>query len=129
MGYKPWLGSAHDQLHQTCVRMVRADYCGDGNSFTQNGHSIDIDDYFSHTADTDVQFYTSSYYYEASWFTGGARFADHTRIAYQPSAYDGTPVNLYIGSRSAYCHIESPWSGPGNATANGTTILLTNRAQ
>jgi hypothetical protein len=129
MGYKPWLGTATDNLHQTCVRMVRADYCGDGNSFTTNGHLIDVDDYFAHTADSDIQFYASSYNYEASWFPGGARFADHYRTAYQASAYDGTPVNAYIGSRSAYCSVPDPWSGPGNSTANGTSILITNKAQ
>jgi hypothetical protein len=43
-GYKPWAtdksGSSLWDLHQSCVRMVRADYCGDGQSFTaENGPS------------------------------------------------------------------------------------------
>ena len=128
-GYKPWVSTAQDDLHQTCVRMVRADYCGDGNSFTQNGHQIDVDDYFERQGLGTIQMYTSAFNYEASWYKGGARFIDHYRVAYQPSAYDGTPVNQYIGSRSAYCNITDPWAGPGNTTPNGTTILITDKAQ
>jgi hypothetical protein len=130
MGYKSWKSAAQDALHQTCVRMVRADYCGDGNSFTQTGHGIDVQDYFASSANQ-IQAYSpnSTWNYEASWNPQGARFADHYRTAYQGSAYDGTPVNQYVGSRSSYCHIESPWSGPMNAQADGTVNLIVNRAQ
>jgi ADYC domain len=47
-GYKPW-GRAPDgaslaPYYQTCVRAVRADYCGDGVGHTRNGTPIDIFD-------------------------------------------------------------------------------------
>jgi ADYC domain len=47
-GYKPW-GHAADgtplaPYYQACVRLVRADYCGDGVGHTRNGMPIDIFD-------------------------------------------------------------------------------------
>ncbi len=58
LGYKPWKvveecknqDDCHDvslaAAHQACVRMVRADYCGDGMSHTTNGLSINLWDPF-----------------------------------------------------------------------------------
>ena len=53
-GYKPWAAvfesgrRGHFQpggpLHQACVRMATADYCGDGTSSTENQTLIDIED-------------------------------------------------------------------------------------
>ncbi|HET6467027.1 MAG TPA: ADYC domain-containing protein [Geminicoccaceae bacterium] len=47
-GYKPWGEDAEGRplwdLHQTCVRLVRADYCGDGVSWTETGTLIDLYD-------------------------------------------------------------------------------------
>ena len=47
-GYKPWGtapdGSPMEPYYQACVRMVRADYCGDGVGHTKNGTPIDLFD-------------------------------------------------------------------------------------
>lgn len=48
VGYKPW-GRSPDGTslwdhHQACVRMFRADYCGDGGATTRDGTAIDIYD-------------------------------------------------------------------------------------
>jgi hypothetical protein len=47
-GYKPWLrapnGEALADYHQACVRMVRADYGGDGVGHTRDGTPIDVYD-------------------------------------------------------------------------------------
>lgn len=47
-GYKPWRqagdGASLAPDHQACVRLVRADYCGDGVGHTRNGTPIDIFD-------------------------------------------------------------------------------------
>ena len=47
-GYKPWKsvpgGASMTNYHQACTRMARADYCGDGQSHTQNGTEIDFYD-------------------------------------------------------------------------------------
>jgi len=44
-GYKPWKtlkGIPLAPYHAACVRMVRADYCGDGKSHTLDGTWIDV---------------------------------------------------------------------------------------
>jgi hypothetical protein len=47
-GYKPWRrlpdGTTLWDHHQACVRMMRADYCGDGRSFTRDGTLIAFHD-------------------------------------------------------------------------------------
>jgi hypothetical protein len=53
-GYKPWrhLRSASGvevalaPLHRACVRAARADYCGDGISYTRDGTSVDMFDQY-----------------------------------------------------------------------------------
>ncbi len=43
-GYKPWKtfqGVYLRDYHQACTRMARADYCGNGNSHTQDGTVIE----------------------------------------------------------------------------------------
>lgn len=48
LGYKPWRqlpdGTSLWNHHQACVRLLRADYCGDGRSFTRNGTLVDLED-------------------------------------------------------------------------------------
>ncbi|MBA3393412.1 MAG: hypothetical protein H0T89_12245, partial [Deltaproteobacteria bacterium] len=131
MGYKPWRGAQHDALHQTCIRMVRADYCGDGNSFTQNGTQINVQDHFYDDASKIQTYGTSGGSYEASWDTLGARFVDHYWFrGGSPgdvvSAYDGTPLTTYFNARTDYCRMENAWSGMANFNADGTTNLITN---
>jgi len=45
-GYRPWLdggsGDTFAQLHQSCTRMARADYCGDGHTNTFEGTLINL---------------------------------------------------------------------------------------
>ena len=45
-GYKPWAAAADGtplwDHHQACVRMFRADYCGDGVAATRDGTLIDM---------------------------------------------------------------------------------------
>lgn len=47
-GYRPWRtapdGASLAAHYQACVRLVRADYCGDGIGHTRNGTLIDIYD-------------------------------------------------------------------------------------
>src|SRR5262249_1794033 len=42
LAYKPWkqsaTGVALDRYHRVCVRALRADFCGDGRSHTEDGH-------------------------------------------------------------------------------------------
>ncbi len=64
-GYRPWLVGA--DLHQTCTRMARADYCGDGVSHTEDGTLIDVFD----PAGVQVAV-EDELSFEAGWSTEGA---------------------------------------------------------
>lgn len=41
-GYQPW--AVGEELHQTCTRLARADYCGTGTPWTKDGTLIDVYD-------------------------------------------------------------------------------------
>ena len=79
-GYKPW-GKAHDgtallPYYQACVRLVRADYAGDGRGTTTNGQPIDIYDSLSvQTPGADPR-----YEFEAGFDEQGAVCVRHVRV-------------------------------------------------
>jgi hypothetical protein len=54
--------------HQACTRMMRADYCGDGKSYTVNGTLLDIFDYLQ----PPVQLQEEKWQMEARWTPTGA---------------------------------------------------------
>jgi hypothetical protein len=67
-GYAPW--SAGSRAHQTCTRVARADFCGDGRSFTVDGTPITVSTPGEHAAsgaslETEMEF-------EAGWNEDGA---------------------------------------------------------
>lgn len=69
-GYRPWgdrNGTSLDAYHQACVRLMRADYCGDGTSWTTNGQPINLYDGIG------VQQDTEGWQLEAEWDANGAR--------------------------------------------------------
>ncbi len=80
-GYKPWAKGADGEdllpLHAACVRMVRADYCGDGQGHTKDGTEIDIYD------DLRIQEPGAKagdgFEFEAGWSAEGAVCVHHTR--------------------------------------------------
>ncbi|MBN8999144.1 MAG: hypothetical protein J0H54_07035, partial [Rhizobiales bacterium] len=78
-GYHPWKSGAAvpmAQLYRSCIRMVRADYCGDGRSWTRNGMSIDIFDRFGvQKADNPPNMTL-----EAAWSPEGAVCIHHARV-------------------------------------------------
>jgi hypothetical protein len=82
-GYRPWAtaqqctGSGKSKKcttvslkdhHQACTRMMRADYCGDGKSYTVNGTVLDIFDYLQ----PPVQLQEEKWQMEARWTPTGA---------------------------------------------------------
>lgn len=82
-GYRPWARAARGEnpveLHAACVRMVRADYCGDGQPYTKVGTTIDTyDDYGIQTRGLAND---ASYMFEAGWTERGAVCVHHTRWA------------------------------------------------
>ena len=72
LGYRPWeqfgvFGTVSGvDLHTSCVRAIRADYCGDGHSHTTNGRLINIYDGAGVQADTET------WPMEAEWTPDGA---------------------------------------------------------
>ncbi|NUP13060.1 MAG: hypothetical protein HOW73_44030 [Polyangiaceae bacterium] len=44
LGYLPWKSDKDFARHQACTRMMRADYRGDGTSYTKNGTLINFYD-------------------------------------------------------------------------------------
>jgi ADYC domain-containing protein len=81
-GYKPWKttpsGVALADYHQACIRMVRADYCGNSGT-TRDGMLIDFYDRLGiqkKTASVDDQ----TLPLEAAWNAAGAVCVAHTRV-------------------------------------------------
>lgn len=60
--------------HQACIRMVRADYCGDGVPHTRDGTAINVWDNLGIESPD-----PSSWEMEAEWTQDGARCIRHTR--------------------------------------------------
>lgn len=79
-GYKPWgFGPNHlplAQYYQACVRLARADYCGDGIGHTRDGTPIDIFDTIGIQRDEPAPGMT----FEAAWRAEGAVCVRHTRL-------------------------------------------------
>jgi hypothetical protein len=76
MGYKPWKTVSNVLLrdhHTACVRMLRADYCGDNRPHTIDGNLINVYDAFG------IQTDTQAWAVDAEWTAAGARCVDNTR--------------------------------------------------
>lgn len=77
-GYKPWKtvdGKSLEDYHQACVRMVRADYCGNGIPHTKDGTLINMYDRLR-IQKTDA---LAGMQFEAAWGVDGAHFINHMR--------------------------------------------------
>jgi len=79
-GYKPWLddrnGRAMLDYYNACVRMVRADYCGDGTATTKDGTLINLYDKIGIQADEALP----GMQFEAGWSDYGATCIARVRI-------------------------------------------------
>jgi hypothetical protein len=78
LGYRPWAkaddGASLGPYFAACVRMMRADYCGDGRSHTRAGIKVDIWDRAGVQApQTDLPF-------EAAWSPDGAVCLRRARV-------------------------------------------------
>lgn len=81
-GYQPWRDSPkHGQplapYFETCLRLARADYCGDGHATTRDGTAIDIYDEVGILQPTPD---LPEFAFEAGWTPDGAVCAHHARI-------------------------------------------------
>jgi hypothetical protein len=102
-GYRPWAtlnGVSLAPHHQACTRMVRADFCGDGTSYTQNGKSIDLYDSLGIQQDTDA------WQLESVWSPNGAQcFRQYNRSA--------SAVSCYQPSFESNCNQSTPFGNGG----------------
>ncbi len=80
LGYKPWKSVGGVSLrnhHQTCTRMLRADYCGNGQPGTINGWSVNLYDNLGVQADTEGG---NEWVFEARWSPSGAMCVGEYRV-------------------------------------------------
>ena len=95
-------------LHEACVRMIRADYCGNGVATTMNGTLVDIfDKKETQTRSSDI-----SLKLEAEWGPDGAHCINHTR--WDTSA---------VGDVSAYLAANCSSRNVACGTGFGTGVL------
>ncbi len=91
-------GHALGDYHQTCLRLKRADYCGEGHHHTENGHSIDVYDKLDVMAPETVGLWDV----EAMWGPSGAICMNFTRkLDYTKDINDGSKE--YIGCEIPDC--------------------------
>jgi hypothetical protein len=104
------------EYYDACVRMVRADYCGDGQGWTRSGMPIDIwDDLGIQTADTRND---ASFSFEAGWTPAGAVCVGHTRV----------PENITIANLRTICPRLIAVPDCSDGTARSAGALLYNRS-
>ena len=72
-GYAPWALGA--DVHQSCTRLARADYCGDGRPWTLDGTTIDAYDVLG----VQARLGDPSFGFEAAWGEHGAICVNETR--------------------------------------------------
>lgn len=118
LGYKPWQDEAMWDRHQACVRMVRADYCGDGTGHTRNGTPIDVYD----EAGIQVRDPAGALRFEAGWGKDGATCVRKTRVEDVATLADivaACPSKLGAKSGDA-CDEEEVKRDPGTLLLNGS---------
>jgi hypothetical protein len=79
-GYKPWKtvdGVSLAPYHQTCMRVVLADYCGDGSPHTRDGTAINIYDRLG----IEKRDANANMVFEAAWSPSGAVYLNEPRRA------------------------------------------------
>lgn len=88
-------------LHEACVRMIRADYCGDGVSHTHDGIQIDVWDQSSINTETPYSKDLSQgvpFGHEAEWTPNGARCLPTVMMARLSSDVDNRPLLEYLNA-------------------------------
>jgi hypothetical protein len=120
-GYRPWEntpdGKAMRDYYNACVRTARADYCGDGRSWTRDGTLIDLwDDLGIQKSDTRGD---PTFSFEAGWNPSGAVCVAHTRI----------PENITLDALKATCPHLTTMPSCTEASARSGGALLFNRSR
>lgn len=107
LGYRPWASAnrcdgkcetvSMADYHQACTRMIRADYCGNGTSYTLDGTLIELYDDLSPAINTNTMHWDM----EAQWSADGAECLSDARHAellvkgrYPVCGSNGRPTHL-----------------------------------
>jgi hypothetical protein len=120
-GYRPWEktpdGRSMRAHYNACIRMVRADYCGDGRGWTRDGTVIDMwDDLHIQKSDTAAD---PAFSFEAGWNSEGAVCVARTRI----------PENIALTRLKAICPRLAIVAICDEASARAAGALLFNRSR
>jgi hypothetical protein len=120
-GYRPWEQAANGggmrEYFNACVRMLRADYCGDGNGWTRDGTMIDLwDDRGIQTSDSGSD---AAFSFEAGWTPEGAVCVAHSRI----------PENIGLEALKTYCPRLAAVATCDEGVARAAGALLFNRSR
>jgi hypothetical protein len=89
LGFKPWSTvrqSSLEPYHQACTRLIRADYCGNGVSYTVPGTMIDIGD------DLHIRTFDREWAGEAEWSPDGAVCLSLEKQSALQTSLRGTPA-------------------------------------
>lgn len=113
-GYAPWLTSAAD--HAACTRLARADYCGDGTSWTMDGTLIGVHDQLG----VQPQASGGSLQFEAAWGPEGALCVARTR--YQIEASSGDTLQPSCFATLPLCHSLDEAAALGAVLANHSKV-------
>ena len=115
-GYVPWRevdGTKLVTYHETCVRAVRADWCGDGRAWTVNGTTINLYDRKSVQEDSEL------FAPEAEWHANGVTCLNSLRVLAGELRGEQVP-ECGKAKQTLTC-------GFSMATAKSSTLLLTER--
>ncbi len=114
MGYRPWAvrgGVPLSRHHQACVRMVRADYCGTGRSYTLDGTNINVYDGLG------IQSDDFGWQMEAEWDERGARRMHTTALARSHYVRAGVPGDCSTEREDSTC-------GSPDHFADGSALVM-----
>ena len=118
-GYAPWRmskdGRSMLDSYNSCVHMVRGDYCGDGRPFTRDGMLIDVYDHIGVQQPEKNQLLS----FEAAWGPDGAICVAHTRV----------PENINLDGLAKACPRLVGHLGPNVCSENVAGALVFNRSR
>ena len=113
LGYKPWQSAGGVSLrdhHQACTRMLRADYCGNGQPGTLDGWKVNLYDQIGVQGDTESG---AEWVFEARWTASGAVCVDEVRA-----------LELVVAGDMPTCALEKMRSDCGAGGFAGGTLLM-----
>jgi hypothetical protein len=120
LGYRPWERDAQGRsmapTYDACVRMMRADYCGDGRSFTRDGTRIEIANR-GQAESFDAR--ESTFGFEAAWGQDGAICVARPRI----------PDEISLTLLAATCPRLRGHLGASQCSPNARGALLLNNSR